>query len=74
MAGMPTTYAEWKRCIEVDCGIELTTDFCERRIRALADPTDAHTASFRRTWGDDHLARVANWFQLALETDAAATG
>lgn len=67
---MPGTYAEWKHCIETDCAIPLTTGFCERRIKALRDLGDPHTAAFRRQWGDEHLARVVSWFEQALRTDA----
>lgn len=70
MSPIPTSYAGWKRCIEVDCGIPLTVSFCERRLKALNDPRDSHTAAFRRQWGDDHLRLVIQWFQQALETDA----
>ena len=35
MDRLPANYAEWKQCIEVDCSIPLTTDFCRRRVEAL---------------------------------------
>ena len=65
-------YADWKRCIEVDCSIPLTVSYCQRRIKALNNAKDPHTAAFRRQWGDDHLARVVSWFEQALESDARA--
>ena len=69
MDRLPANYAEWKQCIEVDCPIPLTTDFCRRRVEALNNEGDPHTAAFRRRWGDDHLARVIAWFEQAIETE-----
>ena len=67
---LPVTYDEWKRCIEVDCSIPLTVNFCERRLKALRSERDPHTTLFRRQWGEDHLDRVVGWFEQALRSDA----
>lgn len=72
VAALPKTYAEWKHCIEVDCGIPLTTSFCERRIQALDDEQDRHTQAFRDKYGEEHLAQVISWFRTALDSDAVA--
>jgi hypothetical protein len=63
---IPQTFDEWKRCIEVDCGLRLTSDFIQRRIAELADDTHPETRKFVRLYGDDHLQRVRAWFQQAL--------
>ncbi|MEM8904700.1 MAG: hypothetical protein AAGF02_13435, partial [Actinomycetota bacterium] len=68
MAAIPDNYADWKHCIEVDCGIPLTTSFCEQRLAALNDEQDPHTASFRDKYGDAHLSRVIEWFGRALRS------
>ncbi|MGQ9928552.1 MAG: hypothetical protein ACUVS4_17005 [Chloroflexaceae bacterium] len=64
---MPTTYAEWRHCITVTCGIELTAAYIAKRLRALRDPSDRMTARFRERYGADHLARVIAWFEQAAD-------
>ncbi len=59
------TYDEWKRCITVLCGIPLTTDYINRRITDLNDPSNQHTQQFIETWGDGHLRRVIGYFEQA---------
>ena len=59
------TYAEWRRCITVDCGIDLTTAFIEERLRALRDPDDSQTAQFAQLYGEGYLEQVIEWFELA---------
>ncbi len=58
---IPSTYAEWRRCIEHDCRQPLTADF----IAALRDPRDAHTRDFTRLYGEPHLHAVTTWFAQA---------
>lgn len=61
----PRTYDEWRHCIEVQCGIELTPGFVEQRLSALRDDRIHHTQRFREMWGEDHLRRVIAWFEQA---------
>ncbi|MEM8925335.1 MAG: hypothetical protein AAGD35_17670 [Actinomycetota bacterium] len=61
----PQTFDEWRRCITVDCGIDLTPAFITMRLTALQDRSDAHTAQFAETYGDDYLQQVIEWFELA---------
>lgn len=70
---LPKTYAEWRHCITVDCGIELTTQFIEARLRALGDPADSHTARFVELYGEGHRDQVIEWFELARTEPAAGT-
>ncbi len=65
---VPDTYAAWRRCIEVDCGLALTPAFITARLQALADDRDPHTSRFVAQRGDAHRRRVLGWLQ---ETRAA---
>jgi hypothetical protein len=62
---VPTTYADWRRCIERDCGIPLTPEFIAARIDDLRDPRSHHTQQFLKVYGPDHHARVLAWFGQA---------
>lgn len=62
---IPANYAEWYRCITVDCGIRLTKDYISQRLEALRDERALHTTQFVRSYGHDHLLRVINWFEQA---------
>jgi len=62
---IPQTYTDWRRCIEVDCGLALTPQFITERINELADPGRERTAQFIRLYGDAHRQRVLGWFRQA---------
>jgi hypothetical protein len=62
---IPTGYASWRYCIEVKCGIALTPEYVEERIRVLADAGQEETQRFARTYGRGHLERVLGWFRQA---------
>ncbi|MEO1192420.1 MAG: hypothetical protein AAFY02_11730 [Pseudomonadota bacterium] len=59
------TYADWKHCITVLCGIPLTPAFVEERLTALRDPSDLKTQKFVATWGEAHRLCVIGWFEQA---------
>lgn len=63
---LPRSYQDWKRCITVDCGIKLTHEYIEERLRALQDERNAHTAEFIRLYGTAHWQNVMRWFERAL--------
>ena len=64
-AVVPQTYAEWRRCIEIDCGIVLSAEFIASRIEALSRHGGAEPLRFARLYGPAHLQRVIGWFQAA---------
>ncbi|KLJ00764.1 hypothetical protein [Luteimonas sp. FCS-9] len=68
---VPRDFSEWRRCIEIDCGLALTPDFIDARLRALRDPRDFHTQRFDDVWGRAHREQVIAWFEQAR---AGATG
>ncbi len=71
MSMIPTTYADWRRCIEVDCQQALTSSFIAARIEELADANHFRTQQFVALYGPQHHARVVAWFQQArAETNA----
>lgn len=67
MALVPNTYEEWKRCITVDCGIQLTRNFIKERIAALVDMGEFHIQKFIESWGPEQHARTLAWFRRAAE-------
>lgn len=62
---IPTTYADWRCCIEVDCGLDLTPAFIAGRLAELRDAGHERTAQFVRLYGDAHRQRVIGWFEHA---------
>lgn len=60
---IPQTMDQWRRCIEVDCGIPLTVDFAKKRIQDLEDSGNFHTQRFIECYGTDHHQRVLSWFR-----------
>lgn len=62
---IPQNYDEWKHCITVICGIQLTPDYVKQRIAALEDLSDDHTRQFIKSWGQEHHGRTVAWFQRA---------
>ncbi|MGI9435586.1 MAG: hypothetical protein ACR2Q4_12285 [Geminicoccaceae bacterium] len=61
----PGTYDEWRHCIEVKCGLQLTPEFVQQRLSALRDDRAFQTQRFREMWGDEHLRQVITWFEKA---------
>ncbi|WP_087026358.1 hypothetical protein [Thaumasiovibrio subtropicus] len=64
-AAIPSNYQEWKHCITVECGLELTPDYISQRIEALQTPNDHYTKQFTRLYGEQYLAQVLAWFKQA---------
>ena len=65
MAELPRTYDEWKYCITVKCGIALTQDYINERLRALSTMNDHATAKFVQMWGAEHHQKTVSWFEQA---------
>ncbi len=40
------SYQQWHAAITDTCGLTLSKDYCEGRIRALNNPTEVSTKSF----------------------------
>ena len=64
---IPTDFREWKNCIEVSCGIPLTTAFATKRIAELNDDNNHHTKEFIRLYGNTYRLQVISWFEQSLQ-------
>lgn len=64
---IPQTYAAWRTCIEVHCGIPLTAQFIATRLRELNDDGFYSTEQLLRFYGQAHVARIRAWFQQAAK-------
>lgn len=62
---IPATFDQWRRCITVDCGLDLTPAFCEQRLQALRDPKDYHTDRLTTLYGAQHVRQLIAWFEQA---------
>ncbi|AOS43827.1 hypothetical protein Verru16b_00885 [Lacunisphaera limnophila] len=62
---IPSTYAGWRHCITVKCGIELSPAFVTARLAALNDTNDPHTRELRRLYGEAHHRNLLVWFSQA---------
>ena len=65
---VPQTYEDWKHCIVVDCGLELTPEYISARISALQDSSDYYTQQFVKQYGEEYLQAVLGWFKQAQKT------
>ncbi len=59
-------YPEWKKCIEIDCNIKLTSEFCNKRIKIYSDIQNIERLKFIELYGDEHIENIINWFKKAL--------
>ncbi len=59
---IPKSFEEWKHCIIVDCQINLTKEFAERRLAVYQNPESRETRKFISLYGQQHLDRVVHWF------------
>ena len=62
---IPHNFTEWKHCITVECGIELSRHYIDQRLVALQTENDHYTQQFTRLYGPKHLAQVLSWFKQA---------
>ena len=62
---IPSNYASWRYCIEVKCGLALTSEFLRRRIAILEDPSQEESRRFIELYGKPYYQQVLAWFQRA---------
>lgn len=62
-----TNYSEWRHCIEIKCGIELTNDYVQERIKELADINNTSTNNFITLYGDHYRLLISSWFLKAAD-------
>ncbi|MCH2191376.1 MAG: hypothetical protein MK188_10670 [Gammaproteobacteria bacterium] len=62
---IPTNFEEWKHCIEVECGLKLSKQFIEMRIKSMEDSTEHYTQQFIKRYGNQYHLQVLGWFRTA---------
>lgn len=62
---IPQTYAQWRHCITVECGLVLDPAFIGQRLLVWRNEGAQETERFRRLYGDAHWQRVIQWFEQA---------
>ena len=50
----PQNFNEWKYCITVECGIELSASFITQRLLVWRDENHEETRRFRQRFGDNY--------------------
>jgi hypothetical protein len=63
---IPSTYEEWKNCLEVQCKISFTPEFLQERLRVLKDRNHHETKIFISKYGSDHYSKIINFYNKAL--------
>ena len=69
----PQNFNEWKYCITVECGIELSASFIAQRLLVWKDENHEETRRFRQRFGDNYWRSVIGWFTQAEEEVANRT-
>lgn len=71
---IPRTYAQWRHCITVECGIPLSADLIAQRLQVWRNPQLEETQRFRRLYGDVHWQAVQAWFVQAAQDEQGVDG
>ncbi|MEM6641170.1 MAG: hypothetical protein AAF610_14870 [Pseudomonadota bacterium] len=61
----PQNYDQWRHCITVECGIPLTSEYVEQRLRVWRDESAQETRRFRELYGDDYWKFMTSCFERA---------
>jgi hypothetical protein len=59
------SFEQWRAAITGPCGITLTQDYCEGRVRALNNPAEPSTKAFVEAYGETYRTLVVSWFDQA---------
>lgn len=62
---LPSTYEEWRDCIEIQCQIPLTLAFVQERLQVYEDVENEERMRFIRLYGESHLNNIITWFKHA---------
>ncbi|MFY7899110.1 MAG: hypothetical protein ACOVNY_02925 [Chitinophagaceae bacterium] len=60
---IPTSYTDWRYCIEQQCKIQLTNAFIHERLQALEDSHNEHTMALTACYGKQHVTQLIEWFK-----------
>ena len=64
-SAIPSNYEQWRHCIIVECGLELTPEFIASRIASLNNEKDHYTQQFVGLYGQQYHQAVLGWFMQA---------
>ncbi len=62
---IPQNYEQWCHCIIVECGLELTPNFIEKRIASMQNESELYTKQFIRLYGRQYHQTVLGWLMQA---------
>ena len=57
------SHKEWHDCITEKCGIQLTLEYIQQRLKVLENISHPETLKFKELYGDEHLQMVISWFR-----------
>ena len=57
------TFEEWRNCIVNDCGIKLTKEFAQKRLRVYQNAAHPETRKFVELYGKQHLDNIIHWYK-----------
>ena len=60
---IPKTFEQWKKCIIVDCKIELTREFAVKRLSVYQDKNNKETKKFIALYGAAHVDNIISWLK-----------
>lgn len=60
---IPQNFQEWKKCITIDCKIELTKEFAMKRLNVYLDRNNPETQKFAKLYGQQHLNNIISWYK-----------
>ena len=63
---IPQNYSEWRRCIELDCGITLTRHFAEERVKIMQQNKEPYMSGFFGLYGEAYANQLIKWYQMYL--------
>ncbi|MEM7315912.1 MAG: hypothetical protein AAF497_22480 [Planctomycetota bacterium] len=61
----PTSYEQWRHCIEVRGKIKLTSSYISQRLTEMQNEKHANTIEFAKLYGNERLQQTIKWFQRA---------
>lgn len=61
------SYDDWKHCITVKCGINLTMNFLNNRLEELQNKKHPKTIQFAKCYGDEHVKTIINHLERAIQ-------
>lgn len=64
---IPQTYAQWRHCIEVECGMALTPAYIDERLAVWCTPSHDEARRFAQLYGEEHRLHVQQWFEQARD-------